>query len=121
MGKWTNETVLDQLLEAVRDGSVLMLFNTVQPADRTAALSDALASVTMSPSDFTFANASPNGRQATIAAKNNIAVTTSGNVTHVSLISGTDLIYVTTTPLKELTAGDNILSQSWSIRVADPS
>jgi 3-dehydroquinate dehydratase len=58
MGKWANDTVLDQLLEAVRDGSVLMLFNTAQPTDRSDALSDALASVSIAPGDFTITDAS---------------------------------------------------------------
>lgn len=120
MAKYANNTVLDALLDAVKDGSILMIFNTSQPADRAAALSTALASVPVNSVDFSIGDAAPNGRQLTIASKSGITVVADGNVTHVSLVSGTELLYVTTAPIKNLTAGDSILSQAWSIRVADP-
>lgn len=120
MARWAKDSLLDLLLNAIKTDTVTMVFNTTQPADRSGALSDALASVSMSSSDFTVADASPDGRKVTVAAKTGIAVDASGTVGHVSLISSTDLLFVTVTTSQALVEGNEISTGTWTIRVSDP-
>lgn len=119
MAKWANTSVLDALLDKVGTATRLVV-TTEQPADRAAALSTAIATTTLS-SAFTKSAGSPNGRKTTIAQQANIPVTASGTATHVCLIDGTDLLYVTTVTSQPLTSGNTVTIPAWTITVADPS
>lgn len=120
MAKWANDSVLDALLEKVAT-STQMLVTTNQPTTRANAISNSLASASMSGADFTKADGTPNGRQSTVAQKATVPVTATGNATHVALVDGTDLIYVTTVTSQQLTEGNTVTIPSWTITVADPS
>lgn len=120
MAKFAANSVLDALLEAIKSGTTTMLFNTSQPVDRAAAISNSIAGIAMLPGDFSISDATPNGRMITIGSKVDVPVTATGDVAYVSLISGSELLYVTTATIKEITAGDVIRSQAWTIRISDP-
>ena len=119
MAKWANTSVLDALLDKVAT-STQLLVTTSQPADRTAALAASLASVTLS-SAFTKSAGSPNGRKTTVAQQANIPVTGTGTATHVCLIDGSSLLYVTTVTSQSLTSGNTVTVPAWTITVSDPS
>jgi hypothetical protein len=119
MAKWANTLVLDALLDKAATATQ-MLVTSSQPADRASALTAALASVSVSSSDFTKSDStSPVGRKTTIAQKANLSVTASGSATHVCLIDGTNLLYVTTTTSQPLTAGNTVTIPAWNISVSN--
>lgn len=120
MAKWANDVVLDSLLDKVAT-STSMIVTTSQPANRAAAVSAALATVSMAGGDFTKADGTPNGRQLTVAQKAAVAVSATGSATHVCLVDGTNLLYVTTVTAQTLTSGNTVTIPSWTITVADPS
>lgn len=121
MAKWLNDTlVLDALLNGIA-GSTQMMVCTAQPADRAAALSTALASVTLSPSDFTKAGGSPNGRRLNIAQKSAIPVTATGSATHVALVDASNLLAVTTATAQTLTSGNTVTIPTWYAQVGGPT
>ena len=120
MAKFANTVVLDALLDKVAT-STQLLVTTTQPADRAAALSGALASATLTGASFTKSAGSPNGRRVTVAAQSNINVTATGSATHVALVDGSTLLYVTTVTAQTLTSGNTVTVPAWNITVADPS
>ena len=124
MAKWANDSVLDALLDKVAT-STQLLVTTSQPASRTAALSAALASVTVDSGDFAKADGTPNGRKLTVSQQSNVPVTATGSATHVCLVDGSDLLYVTTVTSQTLTTGNTtgntVTVPAWTITVADPS
>lgn len=124
MAKWVNDVVLDTMLDEIAESNTLLVCSS-QPADRTAALAAALADVAITPGaglgDFTISNGDTSGRKLTIAQQDNFEVDTSGTATHVALIDGTRLLYVTTCVSQALVDGNNVTTPAWDIEVADPS
>ena len=120
MAKFANDSVLDALLDKVATGTQLLV-TTSQPADRTAALAASLASATLTSGSYAKADGTVNGRKLTIAAQSNIAVTATGSATHVSIVDGSSLLYVTTVTAQTLTSGNTVTVPAWTITVADPS
>ena len=119
MAKFANTVVLDALLDKIGTSTTLLV-TTSQPADRTAALAAALASKTLS-SAFTKAAGTPTGRKTTIAQQSSVPVTATGSATHISLIDGTTLLFVTTVTAQTLTSGNTVTVPEWTITVADPA
>ncbi len=120
MAKWANTSVLDALLDKVATSTQLLVTST-QPADRAAALTAALASTTVASGDFAKSAGTPNGRKVTVAQKASISVTASGNATHVCLVDGSNLLYVTTVTSQALTSGNTVTVPAWTITVGGPS
>lgn len=120
MAKWANDLMMDASLDYVA-GATTMLVCTSQPADRTAALASALASVSMAGGDYTKADGNTSGRKVTMAQKTNVPVTATGTATHVALIDGSTLRYVTTCTSQVLTSGNTVTIPAWKAEVADPS
>ena len=118
MSKWSNDTVLDALLDKVAESTQLLVV-TAQPSDRSEALAIALAAVSIDGSDFTKSNA-VSGRQTTVSQQMNIPVTSDGTATHVALVDGSNLLYVTTCPVQVLTSGNTVTVPEWRVIIADP-
>ena len=119
MAKWANTSVLDALLDKVGTATQLLVTSS-QPADRAAALAASLATQTLS-SAFTKAAGTPSGRQTTIAQQANVPVTATGSATHVCLIDGSSLLYVTTVTNQTLTSGNTVTIPSWTVTIPAPS
>ena len=120
MAKWANNSVLDALLDKVATSTSLIVTST-QPADRAAAVAAALATTSVASGDFTKAAGSPNGRKVTVAQKASISVTGTGDATHVCLVDGSNLLYVTTVTSQALTTGNTVTIPAWTITVGTPS
>ena len=120
MAKFLNDSVLDSLLDKIATGTQIIV-NTTQPANRVAALSDALATASLSSGDFSKSDRTGGGRTLTIAAKSAIPVTATGNAQHVSIINATELLAVTTATAQVLTDGNTVTIPSWTASVSDPS
>lgn len=120
MAKWANDSVLDAPLDAVATSNQLIVTSS-QPANRAAAISGALASISVDSGDFAKADGSPNGRKLTVAQQENISITSGGNATHVCLVDSSNLLIVTTVTSQALTSGNTLTVPSWEIRITDPS
>lgn len=120
MAKFAPDAVLDTLLDKVATATSLIV-TTSQPTDRATAVAAALATASTTGGDFTKADGTTNGRKLTIAAKSNVSVTATGSATHVALVDGTNLLYVTTVTAQTLTSGNTVTVPTWTITIADPA
>jgi len=124
MAKFANTLVMDAALAKVATG-VSQLVCTSQPTDRATALAAALATASMTvglgSGDYTAAAGTINGRKVTMTAKTAVSVTTSGTATHVAIIDGSILLYVTTCTSQVLTAGNTVTIPTWKIEISDPA
>jgi hypothetical protein len=122
MAKFANDAVMDAALNEIKNNVTLMIACSAQPTTRTEAVTTyALADVAVSSSDITLANGDTSGRKGTVAAKTNVTVDTSGTATHVALVDGSRLLYVTTCTSQALTSGNTVNFPAWDIEIADPS
>ncbi len=119
MAKWANDLMMDAALDYVATGTTILIC-TSQPADRAAALAAALADAPMSGGNYAKANGDVSGRKLTVTAPAAFSVDTSGTATHVAIITGSALLYVTTCTSQDLTAGNTVTVPAWDIEVADP-
>lgn len=122
MGKSVHDDVLDGAWD-VLDQSNLMIVCSSQPTTRTeAVVTFALADVAMTiNTDYTKANGDTSGRKVTVAAKSSVTVDSSGTATHVALVDGTRLLYVTTCTSQALTAGNTVNIPAWDAEILDPT
>lgn len=119
MAKWANDSVMDAALDEVATATQLLVC-TSQPVDRAAAIAAAVATTNLVAA-FTKADGDTNGRKVTIAAQNGISVDANGTATHIALIDGSTLVYVTTCNSQAVTAGNLINVPAWKIEFSDPS
>lgn len=122
MAKSANDDCPDAYLNEIKNNANLMVACSAEPTTRTEAVTTyALADVAMVSGDFTLANGDTSGRKATVAAKNTVPVDTSGDATHVALVDGTRLLFVTTCTTQTLTSGNTVNFPAWDIEVGDPT
>lgn len=122
MAKIVHDDVLDGALNIIKNNANLMILCSQQPTTRTEAVTTyALADVAMASGDFTAANGDTNGRKLTVAAKTGVTVDGSGTGTHVALVDGTRLLYVTTCTSQAVTASNTVNFPAWDIEIADPT
>lgn len=120
MPKWTNDIVLDALLDKVATGTILTVCSA-QPTNRTEAVTTyKLADVVIDAADFAKSDG-VSGRKVTIAQQENVDVDTTGTANHVAVCDGTNLLYVTTCTPQLLTAGNKVTTPAWTVQVSDPS
>ena len=121
MAKYVLPAVLDAALDAIAT-STTMIVCSAQPTTRTEAVTTyALADVAMTSGDFTKANGDTSGRKVTMALKSNVPVDTSGTATHIALVDGTTLRYVTTCTSQAVTSGNTVTIPAWKIEISNPS
>lgn len=120
MSKWSNDSVLDAMLDKIATGTILTVCSA-QPATRAEAVTTyKLADVVIDSGDFTKSNGSVSGRKVTIAQQDNADVDATGTATHVAVCDGSDVLYVTTCTSQVLTSGNKVTTPAWSIEVSDP-
>lgn len=122
MAKSVHDSVLDGAFD-ILDQANLMTACSAQPTTRTEAVTTyALADVAMTVNtDYTKANGDTSGRKVTVAAKSSVLVDTTGTATHIALVDGTNLLYVTTCTSQALTGGNTVNFPAWDIEIADPT
>lgn len=120
MAKFCADSVLDAALDKIATATTLHVCPS-QPADRAAAISSSLGSISLSSGDFTKANGATSGRQTTVAEKT-VSITANGTANHVALIDGSELLYVTTTAVaRAVTNGDTLTVEDWIVELRDPT
>jgi len=121
---YCNPYLHDKLLDAIRQECNRMVLCSATPTNYTEANSTyALASVTMTPSDFTLGNGAVSGRRVTVAAKNNVNVTTTGDPVVCALLDTVNqrlLYYVDETTTQTIYAGNTVNIPSFTIENRDP-
>lgn len=122
MAKSVHNDVLDGAFD-VLDQADLMTVCSAEPTTRTEAITTfKLADIAMTPNtDYTKADGDVSGRKVTVAAKSGVTVDSTGTATHVALVDGTRLLYVTTCTSQALTAANTVNFPAWKVEIADPT
>ena len=121
MTKSVHNDVLDAALNIVKNNCNLMIACSAAPTTRSEAVTTyALADVAVSSTDFTVGDGDTNGRKAAVAEKSNVIIDNTGTATHIALVDGTRLLYVTECTNQALTSGNTMTFQSWDVEIADP-
>ncbi len=121
MGKSVSNDVLDGALNIIKNNVNLMTVCSAEPTTRADAVTTyALANVAMAVGDFTVAD-DANGRKVTVGAKSGVTVGATNTATHIALVDGTRLLYVTTCTSQALTAGNTVNFPAWKINIQDPN
>ena len=108
MAKSAHIDVLDGAGGVIDANCNLMTVCNAEPTTRAQAVTDyALADVAMSGADFTPAT-DGTGRKLTVSAKSAVPIDVTGTATHIALVDGTRLLYVTTCTSQLLTAGGTV-------------
>jgi hypothetical protein len=108
VAKSINTTVQDQLLNYIKTNGTRLCLCSAQPTTYTEATATyELADVVLASGDYTLAAGDVNGRKMTVAAKSSVPVDFAGTCTHAAIVdvTGTTLLWVTTTASTVLTAG----------------
>jgi hypothetical protein len=122
MAKIVHDDVLDGATSVIKTNCNLMIVCSTQPTTRTEAVTTyALADVAMASGDFTQGNGDVSGRKVTVAAKSGVTIDASGTATHIALVDGTRLLYVTTCTSQGLNSGGTVDFPAWDIEIADPT
>lgn len=123
MAKSVSTDVLDGALSVLKTSVTKMVVCSAQPLTFTDANTTMkLAEVTMVATDFTLAAGVTNGRRVTTGAKSAVPVLATGSATHVALVdvSGSRLLYVTTSSTQALTIGGTVNITAWDVEIANP-
>ena len=122
MGLSVHNDVLDAAFDVIRDNCNEMMANNAEPTTRTEAITTfMLADQLMASTDFTIGEGDTSGRKVAVAAKLGATVDSTGTATHVSLVDGTRLLYVTTCTTQVLTAANTVDFPTWDIEILDPA
>ena len=123
MGKAAPDTTLDPLLTEIATATRMSVCSA-EPANFAGIAAVSLGDVVMTPgdgNDYNIANGDASGRKVTTVVKSAVSIGTSGNITHVVLDDGVDLILVTTVTLVAVLMGENITVPAWKAEVGDPT
>lgn len=123
MSKAINSTVLDQLLNYIKNNATRMCVCSAQPTTYTEAITTfELADVTMASGDYTVQAGVTSGRRVTTAAKSAVPVDNTGTATHIALVdvSNSALLFVTTCTSQGLTASNTVTIPAFNLEVAAP-
>jgi len=124
MGKWQNDTMLDQALNWIKSNATKMIVCSAQPTTYSEAVNSyKLADVSITSADFTGpADGDASGRKLTVNAQNSVSIDATGSAQHIALVKDTSslLLYVTTCTTQSLTAGGKVNIPAWDIELSDP-
>jgi len=125
MSKWQNDAMLDAALNYIKDNSAKVVLCDAQPANFTEANTNsggggvALASMATVTGDFGSITDGASGRTLAVPQRTDITVDVTGTATHVAIISGSELLYVTTCISQAVTAANLVTIPSWDIEMRD--
>jgi hypothetical protein len=119
--KKQNDLMLDAALNYIKNNATGICVCNAQPTTYAEAITTFKLAIKtgLVPGDFVLADGVVNGRRVIIPAEALIPIDASGNATHVALVSGAELLYVTTCTLKALTIGNTVTIPTWNIEISD--
>ena len=123
MGKFQNDTMLDQALTWLKTNMDTIYVCTSQPTT----YAHASSSYKLAGSSHTIAGSPAagdvSGRKIAVGAKSSISVSSAGSADHVaitgSIASTQTLLYVTTCTTKALGASDKVNIPAWDVEIVD--
>lgn len=118
MGKWQIDAMLDAALQYIEDNAVELYVCSAQPANYAGIAAVALTGAAV-PTFTGPVDGDTSGRKTTVDQEADIAITATGDATHIVLASATVLLYVTTTTTQGLTSGGTVTVPAWDIEIAD--
>ena len=123
MGLWANDQVFDIGLQAVNSSGKKICLCTTQPTNKAQSTGDYMRGISTEldftgPADSTM---TAGGRKLTIQATSNVAISSSGPVHHIAIISGTTLLYVTMCTTRMATTSHTVTVPTWRIDINDPT
>lgn len=125
MTKFVLDASMDAFLADIATCTTLRVCSG-DPADRAAAITATLASVTLTAGlgngDYTAANGDTSGRKVTVSQQADITVSASGTTGHVTLDDGVTMRLKTSTSAIALTAGGGatVTVNAFDDEIADP-
>jgi hypothetical protein len=125
MPKTVPDAMLDAAFDYMDQADTMHLCSTLDSSPTYAEIVAAsLASVSVTPdTDFTKADGDTSGRKVTVAAKNGVSVTATGDGNHIALVRAADstVRYVTTCVEQTVTSGNTCNIPAWKAELRDPS
>jgi len=121
MAKKASQAYLDAPLDYLSSNATRIIVTATEPADRAGAIAGELAGGNISAVDFTKAAGDISGRKTTVAQQVDLAIGTTGEATHVSIISASELMYTTTCTAQQLTSGGTVTVPAWAIEHRAPA
>lgn len=122
MSKSAHDDVLDASLNEIKDNCTLQVLCSQEPTTRAEAVTTyALADVAIGSGDLTIGDGDVSGRKAAVAAKSTVTIDASGTGTHIAIVDGTRLLWVTTCTSVVVVATETIDFPTWDIEMRDPA
>lgn len=119
MARKSDDYFLDGILERI-EGTTTVTVCAGEPIDLADLTNVALATGTLTASDWTIGAGSPDGRRVDMAQQADLNIDTTGEANHVAVDDGINL-YVTVCNAQMLTAGGTVTVGTWGVRIAAPS
>lgn len=125
MAKWQNDLMLDAALNYVKTNSANVVLCSAQPATFAEAAANlgaggvALATSATISTDYAALADGVSGRKLIVPQRTDVTVDVTGTATHVAIISGSALLYVTTCVSQAVTSGNLVTIPSWEIELRD--
>jgi hypothetical protein len=123
MAKWINDLAADASLNNLKNivGTTEASACSAQPTTATEAGTTYMLAKYSTPAYTGPADGDASGRKLTIDASAGVAITNSGNATHIAIyVAAAALNYVTTCATLALTSGGTVNFPAWKIEIADP-
>jgi hypothetical protein len=125
MAKWQNDAILDAALSYIKTNSANVVLCTAQPATFSEATTSygsggvALATSATVSADYADIADGVSGRKLVVPQRQDVTVDDTGTATHVAIISGSELLYVTTCVSQMLSVGNLVTVPEWEIELRD--
>jgi len=120
MSKYQNDLMLDAALDYIRDNAAKVTLCSAQPTTYAEANATfMLASVATVTGDFAAIADGTTGRKQVVPQRTDVTVDATGTATHVAIISGAALLYVTTCVSQAVTAANLVTIPEWDIELRD--
>ncbi len=120
MAKFCADSVLDAALTKIATSTQLLLLPS-QPSSLVDAQNIKLGSASMSSGNFSIGAGSSAGRRKVTVGERTITVSGTGTVTHLGLVTGSELLYVTLSQASQaVSAGGTIVVAAWDVEFWQP-
>jgi hypothetical protein len=120
MGKKQNDQMLDDALDYVSSGATQIAVCSTEPTTRAEAITTYMLALSAGAPTFQAnADGDVSGRKLAVDEEADIAITTSDTALHIAIVSGADLLYVTTCTSQALTSGGTVTIPTWKIEIED--
>lgn len=125
MSKYQIDAMLDAALDYIKTNSAKVVLCDAQPTTFSEANTNsgsggvALATVATASGDYDLITDGTTGRKLTVPQRTDMTVDVTGTASHVAIISGSDLLYVTTCVPQSVTATNLVTIPAWDIEIRD--